>query len=57
MEDQVRSMNERGMTVVLIGENRKEMVGNICMGAYQLIYQSPKALLTDERSVTASSVH
>ena len=47
MNEQVRSMTERGMTAVLVGENSEEMVENMCMGAFQLVYESPKDLLTD----------
>ena len=45
----VRSMTERGMTAVLVHESSGQMVGNVCMGAYRLVYQSPKDLLTAER--------
>ena len=49
MKDQVRSMTERGMTAVFVGDCNEEMVGSVCMGAYQLVYLSPEVLLTDER--------
>ena len=49
MKDQVRSMTERGMTAVLVHESSGKMVGNVCMGAYRLVNQSPKDLLTSER--------
>ena len=42
-------MTERGMTAVLVHESSEPMVGNVCMGAYRLVYQSPKDLLTSER--------
>ena len=49
MKDQVRSMTERGLKAVFVGDCSEEMVGNVCMGGYQLVYLSPEALLTDER--------
>ena len=48
MKDQVRSIAERGMTAVLGHESSEQMVGNVCMEAYRLVYQSPKDLLTSE---------
>ena len=42
-------MTERGMTAVLVHESSEQMVGNVCMGIYRLVYQSPKDLLTAER--------
>ena len=49
MKDQVRSMTERGLKAVFVGDCSEEMVGNVCMGGYQLVYLSPEALLTDQR--------
>ena len=42
-------MTERSMIEEFVGESREEMAGNVCIGACQLVYQSPKDLLTDER--------
>ena len=42
-------MTERGMTAVLEHESSEQMVGNVSMGAYRLVYQNPKDLLTSER--------
>ena len=42
-------MTERGMTAVLVHESSEQMVGSVCMGAYRLVYQSPKDLLMAER--------
>ena len=49
MKDLVRSMTERGITAVLVHKSSEQMVGNVCKGAYPLVYQSPKDLLMAER--------
>ena len=45
-KDQVQAMTERGITAV--GYYTKEMVGCVHMGAFQLVFLSPEALLTDD---------
>ena len=34
---------------MLVHESSEQMVGSVCMGAYRLVYQSPKDLLMAER--------
>ena len=45
-------MTERGMTAVLVHESSEQMVGNVYKGAYRLVYQSPKDLLTADDGET-----
>ena len=50
MKDQVSAMKRRGVKSVYVGDCESEdAVAAVCSGAYQLVYMSPEALLTDQR--------
>ena len=48
MKDQVHATKERGMRTVFVGDCDEEETANVCAGSYQLVYLSPKVLLTNE---------
>ena len=49
MKDQVRSMTERHVSSVYVGDADAETEAAVCSGHFQLVFISPEALLTDAR--------
>ncbi len=50
MKDQVRAMDMKGLKAVYVGDCEDEdAVTSVCKGAFELVYMSPEALLTDVR--------
>ena len=48
MQDQVRAMSERNVSAVYAGRT-DQLVTDIGLGKYQLVYFGPKSILTDSR--------
>ena len=48
MKDQVRSMSERGVSAVYVGDINDNVEMDICSGKYQLVYMSPEMLICDD---------
>ena len=60
MKDQVRAMNEKGVSAVFVGDCNDDCdVARVSAGAYQIVYMSPETLLEDEqwRDMLLTSVY
>ena len=49
MEDQVRSMTERGVKAIYVGNADDNQPSAVCEGKYRLLFMSPETLLGDVR--------
>lgn len=48
MKDQVKSMTERGLSAVYVGDVNEKTEENVCLGKFQLIFMSPEMLLNNK---------